>query len=581
MKEYKSTGRRLVNYFKKSRGKWKERAKEKQKKIRGMETEERDLKRSRERWKDKAKQAEVELAKMREQLQRENREEGKDEEEKGSGELKKERHRVKGHHYAAEIVKLGIEQVTHSLNSLRGSEKTFALFSEYIKVGKPSYNSIRSWMLRVGLYELKQRPVYDEAWIMILDATIELGKLKCLGILGVSLSRLRESGYALKHQDVDVLGLEVLSKCNGEVIAAQLERVTKQQKRAPLQIVSDHGSDLKKGIGLYKQSHAIIWTHDVTHAMALLLKKELKDDEIYQSFMSQCSVTHQQIKQTPLYFLCPPKKRSKARYLNIKTHIQWAEKVLLYQEQADFSAIEPQYILDKTALKLLQTQLDPDSLTALTHLACKNYPNRDSFCHHLTLYLGDDRWAEYETALCHAADLGRRYFEEKLGWLSAYRSALPTYAHLIYLLNSLALQLKQNGLNRSSLASFVKQTASLTLSARLQRFRNFILSYLKTHIEPLSADQTLLASSDVLESIFGKYKLFSAERSFKEIGQMLLTIPLFTTKLTPQRIKLALETISMSDLQAWTKQTFGQSMLSKRRMLLNLNATQIVREKLS
>jgi hypothetical protein len=574
MSEYKSKASRLARLFKRSRDNWKNRSENKQKKIKALETKVRDISRSRSQWKKKAKQAQQELVELKEQLAAEKAGQKKEteEEEKRSPESEEEWHRAAGHHYPAEIVKLGIEQVTYSLNSLRGCEKTFGLFSQYFKVGVPSYNSIRSWMLRVGLYELKQQPVYDEDWVLMLDATLELGTLKCLGILSLPLSRLRETGYALKHQAVDVLGLVVLSSCTGEVIGQQLEQVTRQQKRPPLQIVSDHGSDIKKGIGLYQQQHSqLIWTHDVTHAMALLLQKELKNDETYQTFMRHCNVTRQQIKQTPLYFLSPPKQRAKARYLNIESHIRWAQQLLHYQDQADFSAINPHYQLDKTALRLLQTQLDPDTLTHLTKLDLKTFPDRHSFCHHLNHYLGADCWTEYEPALCHAADLGRRYFEEKLGWVFAYRSALPIYAQLSNLVNTIAQQLKQQGLSHSSPDLFVKQTASLTLSPRLQRFRNFILAYLRTHIEPLSSNQTLLASSDVLESIFGKYKLFSAERSFKEIGQMVLTIPLFTAKLTPQRIKLALETISMSDVQSWAKQIFGQSMLSKRRNLLTLS----------
>jgi len=580
MNEYKSEASRLARLFKRSRDNWKKRSNSKQKKIRALETKVRDISRSRSSWKEKAKQAQQELAELKKQMAAEKADEKIEEEEKNSPEAEKEWHRVARHQYPAEIVKLGIEQVTHSLNSLRGSQKTFGLFSQYFKVGVPSYNSIRSWMLRVGLYELKQRPVYDEDWVLMLDATLELGTVKCLGILGVPLSRLGKTGYALKHQDVDVLGVIPLSSCTGEVIAQQLEQVTGEQKRPPVQIVSDHGSDIKKGIGLYKQKHPqLVWTHDVTHAMALLLKKELKNNETYQTFMRQCNLTRQQTKQTPLYFLSPPKQRAKSRYLNIESHIRWAQQLLLYQDQADFSAINPGYQLDKTALELLQTQLDPDTLTHLTKLDLKTFPDRHSFCHHLSRHLGADRWAEYQPALCHAADLGRRAFEEKLGWLSTYRSALPTYAQLSTLVNTIAQQLKLQGLSRSSPDLFIKQTASLTLSPRLQRFRNLILAYLRSHIAPLSPNQTLLASSDVLESIFGKYKLFSSERSFKEIGQMILTIPLFTAKLTPQRVKLALETISMSDVQSWAKQTFGQSMLSKRRNLLNLTPTQIVREK--
>lgn len=580
MSEYKSKASRLVRMFKRSRDNWKERSKSKQKKIRALETKARDISRSRSNWKQKAKQAQQELAKLKEQLAAEKTGQKKEEEEESSPEGEEQWHRAVGHHYPAEIVKLGIEQVTHSLNSLRGCEKTFGLFSQYFKVGVPSYNSIRSWMLRVGLYELKQRPEYDEAWVMMLDATLELGTLKCLGILGLPLSRLLETGYALKHQDVDVLGLVVLSSCTGEVIEQQLEQVTRQQKRPPLQIVSDHGSDIKKGIGLYQQQYPqLIWTHDVTHAMALLLKRELKNDETYQTFLRQCSLTRQQIKQTALYFLSPPKQRTKARYLNIESHIRWAQQLLHYQDQADFSAINSHYQVDQTALRLLQSQLDPDTLTHLTKLDPKTYPDRYSFCHHLSQQLGADRWTEYEAVVCHAADLGRRYFVEKLGWVSSYRSALPTYLQLSNLVNTATQQLKQHGLSHSSPDFFVKQTASLSLSPRLQHFRNYILAYLRSHVAPLSPDQTLLASSDVLESIFGKYKLFSSERSFKEIGQMVLLIPLFTAKLNPQRVKLALETISSSTVQAWAKKIFGQSMLSKRRNLLNFIPTQLVQEK--
>ena len=584
MTQYKSSANRLARWFKRSRDNWKKRSQAKQKQIRALETKVRDLSQSQNHWKEKARQAEQELAELKKQLLAKTAEQPPQKEAKvgsnGSGET--EWHQIKGHHYPAEVVQLGLEQVTNSLNSLRGSEKTFNLFSPYCELEAPSYNSIRSWLLRVGLYELNQRPVYDEDWIMLLDATLELGTLKCLGILGIPVSRLAETGYALKHHDVDLLALVVLASCTGEVIDEELEKVSHQQKRPPLQIVSDYGSDVKKGVKLYQQKHPqLIWTHDVTHAMALLLKQELKDDETFQTFMKQCNLTRQQIKQTPLYFLCPPKQRSKARYLHIESHIRWAQQLLQYQDQNDFSAIKPDYHLDETALTRLQTQLDPETLTLLTSLDPKTYPNRTTFCQQLRQKLGAERWAEYEAVLCQAADLGQRYFEEKLGWVSAYRSVLPTYAQMSSLVNTVAQQLKQNGLNHTAPASFVKETTACSLSPRLERFKNYILAYLQNHTSALPLNQTLLASSDVLESIFGKYKLFSAERSFKEIGQMVLTIPLFTTKLTPQRVKLALESIRMVDVQAWAKQTFGQSMLSKRRSLFNFDLTQIVREKSS
>ncbi len=79
--------------------------------------------------------------------------------------------------------------------------------------------------------------------------------------------------------------------------------------------------------------------------------------------------------------------------------------------------------------------------------------------------------------------------------------------------------------------------------------------------------QTLLASSDILESIFGRYKYFSQRCPIKELRSLLLTIPLTTIDLTPQFIKDALTTVHSSDLSQWVHDVFGQSALSKRRIL--------------
>ena len=67
MEGFKSTDRRLVQLFNNSREKWKKKAAEKQKKMRGMEVKIRDLNISRELWKEKALAAKE----QQEQLERE------------------------------------------------------------------------------------------------------------------------------------------------------------------------------------------------------------------------------------------------------------------------------------------------------------------------------------------------------------------------------------------------------------------------------------------------------------------------------------------------------------------------------
>jgi hypothetical protein len=74
------------------------------------------------------------------------------------------------------------------------------------------------------------------------------------------------------------------------MIEQQLDKIS-ERVGVPVQIVADNGSDLAKGIKLYQQKHPeVIYTHDVTHTMALLLKKQLNSEERYQSFIKECNI---------------------------------------------------------------------------------------------------------------------------------------------------------------------------------------------------------------------------------------------------------------------------------------------------
>jgi hypothetical protein len=99
-------------------------------------------------------------------------------------------------------------------------------------------------------------------------------------------------------------------------------------------------------------------------------------------------------------------------------------------------------------------------------------------------------------------------------------------------------------------------------------FKQKIFNYLQTEIFLIEDNRTVLATSDVLESIFGKYKCFSQRCPFKELRSMILTIPLATMKLTTDVIKTALETVRGIDLSQWVNSVFGQSMFCQRKTLL-------------
>lgn len=435
----------------------------------------------------------------------------------------------------------------------------------------PSFSSIRQWGLRLGLYELNREKEYRHDWIFILDMTVELGRVKCLAILGITQQRLsqiiQQEARGLQHQDVEVLALEVMEQSLGKLIEEKLNNLA-QLVGTLGQILSDWGSDIKKGIDLYlDENPGVIATYDVTHKMANLLKKDLSQDEKYQNFLRQCSLTRQRIQQTELYFLIPPKQRTKARYHHVDLLVEWAEKVLKYQERHDFFQISTAYSLDCETLYLLGDTLTTDTLTQIMKLTPKVYENQAAFTEAMLTHLGQEVWQLQGELICQSADLGRRKFYAKLGWLSTYKQEIDTYAEMVTILQTVETQLKTEGLHRQSQLTWEQAMLTKPLTDRGQKLKQQVSEYLASEGNQIPVGETLLGTSDVIESLFGKYKIFSSKRPLKDIGTSILTIPLSTIKITTDLVQKAMETIRSLDVNGWSQSVFGSSMLSKRSTL--------------
>lgn len=559
MKGFKSSVYRLAHFFKKSRDQWKDRALDKQEKIKALMVKIRDLSNSREKWKQKAKELEQKLNEiLADKLI------SKDEKiQKLLPVIEKTALQTPvGHTYPIYIIQIAIQLFIHSLTSLRGSQKTFEIFSQIIDISVPSFNSIRLWIYRVGLYELQREHEFRSDWIFILDHSIELGQVKCLVILGVTLEQLRNSGYKLKHQDVEVLDIEIMEHSTGDMINDKLISVA-DRVGVPVQILSDHGSDLKKGIEKYsKENPNVIYTYDITHKMASLLKKELENEESYNEFVKHISTSLKQIQQTELYFLIPPKQRVKARYLNIDKYVNWAVGILGYQKQGDFSQISR---ADKNNAEDLKNKINNASFQSSV-LEVKS--NIDLSKNQVIQRIDQDK--QFKMRTLQYSDRGKKRFMQKLGWLSDYEEKINTWTEIVHLIHLVEKQVKCEGLNQESKQIFEENSKKFGVNnKRVQNFKNQVIDFLSEEGAKIPDEQTFLGTSDIIESTFGKYKYFSSRNPLKEVGKMILTIPVFIGKKTGKYIKTALEIVKCDALEEWAKDALGQSNLSKRRQAFN------------
>jgi hypothetical protein len=220
--------------------------------------------------------------------------------------------------------------------SFRASSKvlrSFLLVGADLISWVPHFTTGISWALRVGLHCLQQAQSHlDEAWVGIADFTIQIGSKKALIVLRVPVSAFSQ-GKALTLKQVDVIGLSLGESWNGERVKTHLQSLVKRCGW-PSHVVSDCGSDIKKGIAdaLLEAPNRASWISDVTHVVANALKHYYAKLSLFQQFQTLCTRIRQRLQQTPFAFLLPPKARAKGRFLNVSQQAQWGLQTLNYLE---------------------------------------------------------------------------------------------------------------------------------------------------------------------------------------------------------------------------------------------------------
>ena len=194
-------------------------------------------------------------------------------------------------------------------------------------------------------------------------------------------------------------------------------------------------------------------------------------------------------------------------------------------------------------------------------------PRDKSRWQNLDMYV---KWAEmilaYKVKSKHKQVVEK--FKDKLSWVQTYKSEIKEWRLMLNLLDMLKIEVKEHGFSPSTKINFERNTIKLNLkSKRLKQVNKEIIAYIEN--ESSRIDGVFLGCSDIIESVFGKYKNFSGKSPMKEIGRSLLTIPVFTSKINYHEVKNAMESISAQDVIDWQRENIGTSLLARRKIAFN------------
>ena len=154
--------------------------------------------------------------------------------------------------------------------------------------------------------------------------------------------------------------------------------------------------------------------------------------------------------------------------------------------------------------------------------------------------------------------------KSKLGFIKEYESLIMEMYEIGQVIKNLQKEVKTKGLNQRTIKTCKGLLKSLE-SKNGKKLRKEMNGYFKACSSVFDKERNLICTSDIIESMFGKYKNLSSDNKMAGITSLALCIASITVRNIQSALKKALESIKVKDIVNWTKENLGQSVFSKRK----------------
>lgn len=442
-----------------------------------VKSEVKRIKASKENWKQKNKEKRAELHKTKRELKRGGK--------------------IKGHHYTTWLIVLSIALRVIGNCSYESIVKILQILNVQFNLNLPKIpcaNSIQNWVSKLGLYILQKQEIpsiIGQKVCLIIDESIRLGQEKLLLILSVPIAKVKKT--ALQYRDVKVVYMKGAISWTGEKISEVVKTIQQSHGLEVAQILSDEDSKLIKACELSKISH----TPDIAHGVATCLRRVFEKQEDFIAFRKLIASYSSKGVNQALSYLCPPKQRTKARFMNIRKITNWANSML-----ENFKKLNEK---EQTFFKDLLDQ----------------------------------------------------------------QSFIGVLEECIKLAKAISLPFKQKGLSTQTLKEAQQHIdANEDAQGYLQQFLQNLQVYMTRYQKIIKNFEgiPIHVSSEVIESLFGKYKSKANNYALTGLTTLNLELPLYGFDLEEikQHVEQALLDISIKELTQWKVKNASDNQLVKR-----------------
>lgn len=226
----------------------------------------------------------------------------------------------------------------------------------------------------------------------------------------------------------------------------------------------------------------------------------------------------------------------------------------IYKEDKDFQSYAEAMAKMRKAL----------SLSNVSHVLPPNQRTKSRF---MNLDILSD-WGQKALNYLDGEEIENRTYL-KLAWVKQYHGLIHELAQINQVLTQIKALLKTKGLSATSVKEAKKFLSEIEIrNERTNRFQNYIVRFLDEQLSLMPRRKTIICTSDILESAFGKYKSYINNNPMVGITNLSLVIAAFTCDLSTELVKMAMEEVKVKHIKKWSDTNIGQTNFQKRQQVL-------------
>lgn len=266
-------------------------------------------------------------------------------------------------------------------------------------------------------------------------------------------------------------------------------------------VCADDGPDLRGGIALFCKRHGAGRVFDVTHKIGTFLKKILKEDSEWQAFSTAAAGAKKKMQQTKAAHLVPPNQRTKSRFLNIEILVRWGIDVM----------------------EVIETSNHPD----------------------------------------------KELLEQYCGWIRQYKGLIERLKQLDFISQKVRQHIREHGLCTTTgeqvEAELETEMKPLGFNFDACEYAGELIDFINEQSKIVPFGQVWIGSSEIIESLFGKLKCLEHDQSKGGFTSLVLGAAACVGKIDADVVRAAMRQVKTADVDSWTREQMGTTLLSKRR----------------